>query len=91
MKQREKKNAYFVIHSTPKAREAWIQRSGWQEWAHEACSKAEEGNDIFLCDFCFATGLNKMSPLNFINKKLNYPYFKSLTIENIVLLRKILL
>ena len=42
------RNALYV---DSKAREALIQCSGWQEGAHETCSKAEEEDDTFLCDF----------------------------------------
>lgn len=48
-------NALYV---DSKAGEGWIQCSGCQEWAHEACSNAEEEDDTFLCDFCSAIGLN---------------------------------
>ena len=61
----EKKTAYFVMHSMSTLR---LMKNGWQERTHEARSKAEEEDDIFLCDFCSATGLNKWS-FHFINKK----------------------
>ena len=63
------KDANFVIHCLFKCREGWVQYSGSQVWAHEACSKVEDMKDTFLCDFCFAICLNKKS------------YFKSLTAE----------
>lgn len=41
-----------ALHQYKKAGEGWIQCSGCQGWAHEACSKAEEEDDSFVCDFC---------------------------------------
>lgn len=41
-----------ALYLESKSGEGWIQCSSCQGWAHEACSKAEEEDDTFLCDFC---------------------------------------
>ena len=57
-------NALYV---DSKACEDWIQCSGWQKWAHKACSKAEEEDNAFLCDFCPGIELIQRSYFHFIN------------------------
>jgi hypothetical protein len=41
-----------ALHLYSKSGEGWIQCSSCQGWAHEACTRAEEEDDTFLCDFC---------------------------------------
>lgn len=41
-----------ALHQNSSSGEGWIKCSVCQGWAHEACAKAEEEDDTFLCDFC---------------------------------------
>lgn len=40
------------LYTDSKGKEGWIQCGSCRGWAHEACSNAEEGDNIFICDFC---------------------------------------